>query len=107
MYKQLKAFINAKIAISEEELAVILPYFKSMSVKKNKLLVSQGEFGQHLFFVEKNCIPNSKVYQNLMIKWEIMHDGDNNFDFIFMTDKDNQMVYINLEDESVPKKLDI
>lgn len=56
MYEQLTKFIKDKIEISEEDLETVLSYFKSISVKKNELLVSQGEFGQQLFFVTKGCI---------------------------------------------------
>lgn len=56
MYDQLTKFIKEKIAISEEDIEKIVPYFKPMSAKKNDFLVSQGEFGQQLFFVKKGCI---------------------------------------------------
>lgn len=56
MYEQLTKFIKDKIEISEEDLETILSYFKSISVKKNEFLVSEGEFGKQLFFVTKGCI---------------------------------------------------
>ncbi len=56
MYEQLTKFIKDKIAISKEDLETVLSYFKPASVKKNELLVSEGEFGQQLFFVTKGCI---------------------------------------------------
>lgn len=56
MYEQLAQFIKDKIVISEEDLTTILACFKPMSVKKTELLVSQGEFGQQLFFVSKGCV---------------------------------------------------
>lgn len=56
MYEQLTKFIKDKIEISEEDLETVLSYFKSASAKKNEHLVSQGEFGQQLFFVTKGCI---------------------------------------------------
>lgn len=56
MHEQLTKFIKDKIAISKEDLEIILPHFKPASVKKNEFLVSHGEFGQQLFFVKKGCI---------------------------------------------------
>lgn len=56
MYEQLTKFIKDKIEISEEDLETVLSYFKSAYAKKNEHLVSQGEFGQQLFFVTKGCI---------------------------------------------------
>lgn len=56
MYEQLAKFIKEKIIISDEEIDSILPFFKTLSVKKNEFLVSHGEFGQQLYFVEKGCL---------------------------------------------------
>lgn len=56
MYEQLTQFIRDKISIADEDLDAILPFFKTISVKKNELLVSYGEFGQQLYFVNKGCI---------------------------------------------------
>lgn len=56
MYDQLKQFIRDKVAISEEELDAILPFFKTLAAKKNKLLVSHSEYSQQLYFVEKGCL---------------------------------------------------
>lgn len=56
MYKQLTEFIKDKIEISDNDLETILSYFKPASVKKNELLVREGELGQQLFFVKKGCI---------------------------------------------------
>lgn len=55
MHRQLTEFIKDKIEISDNDLETILSYFNPASVKKNELLVSQGELGQQLFFVKKGC----------------------------------------------------
>ncbi|MGQ7946587.1 Crp/Fnr family transcriptional regulator [Flavobacterium sp. WC2509] len=56
MYNQLAQFIRDKVSISEEELDSILPFFKMISVKKNEFLVSHGELGHQLYFVDKGCL---------------------------------------------------
>lgn len=56
MYDQLTQFIREKVSISDEDLDYILPYFKTRSPKKNELLVSHGELGHQLYFVEKGCL---------------------------------------------------
>ena len=40
MYEQLAKFIKEKIIISDEEIDSILPFFKTLSVKKNEFLVN-------------------------------------------------------------------
>lgn len=54
--EQLTHFIRDKISISDQDLNAILPFFRTIFVKKNELLVSHGEFGRQLYFVEKGCI---------------------------------------------------
>lgn len=56
MYEQLTKFIKDKVSISEEDTDSILPFFKMLSAKKNEFLVSHGEIGQRLYFVEKGCL---------------------------------------------------
>ncbi|HJR99606.1 MAG TPA: Crp/Fnr family transcriptional regulator [Flavobacterium sp.] len=56
MYNQLTQFIRQKVTISQEELDIILPFFKTFSAKKNELLVSHGELSRQLYFVEKGCL---------------------------------------------------
>jgi hypothetical protein len=40
MYEQLTHYINSHIKVTEEELKTILPFFKSLKLKKNELLVT-------------------------------------------------------------------
>lgn len=56
MYEQLKAYINDKITISEEELKTVLSYFKPLEVKKNEILLGHGQSSQRTFFVGKGCL---------------------------------------------------
>jgi len=56
MYDQLTQFIKDKVTISDEDLEIILPFFKPFTAKKNELLVSHGELGQQLYFVKKGCL---------------------------------------------------
>lgn len=56
MYDQLTNYINGKIKVSEEELAIILSYFKPLKAKKNELLLAHGQTSQRSFFVGKGCL---------------------------------------------------
>ncbi|WP_169630226.1 Crp/Fnr family transcriptional regulator [Flavobacterium humi] len=54
--QQLSNYIKKKITISEEELSVILSYFKPLKQKKNDFLLEQGQVSQRTFFVGKGCL---------------------------------------------------
>ena len=56
MYKQLTNFILGQIDVSEEQLKSILFYFKPLELKKNELLITQGQTSQRTFFVGKGCL---------------------------------------------------
>lgn len=57
--------------------------------------------------IEEKC-PNIKVNQDVMMGWEFMHDEQNNFDFIFMTDQNNKIgEYPVLEAPATPKRKNI
>lgn len=56
MYDNLKKYINLNIAISAETLGEITAYFNQQSIKKNTLLLSQGDACNKLYFVNKGCI---------------------------------------------------
>lgn len=50
--------------------------------------------------------PNSKVYLNMMMSWETMHDDNNDFQFVFMTAPSEQIgAYKASEEEAVPERL--
>ncbi|KDN54859.1 Crp/Fnr family transcriptional regulator [Flavobacterium seoulense] len=56
MYEQLIQFIKNKVAIADEDLEIILPFFKPLAVQKNELLVHHDELGQQMYFVKKGCL---------------------------------------------------
>jgi len=56
MHDQLKKYLQLNISISDNILDEILSHFKSSTVKKNTILLSQGETCNKLYFVNKGCI---------------------------------------------------
>lgn len=54
--EQLANYIKKIIDVSEEELNIILSYFKPLKQKKNDFLLSQGQISQRTFFVGKGCL---------------------------------------------------
>ncbi|MDN5286197.1 MAG: Crp/Fnr family transcriptional regulator [Mucilaginibacter sp.] len=59
MYEQLSNFITQRVAVSDEQLQLILSYFKPLTCKKNELIGSAGEMAKRMYFVNKGCL---KVY---------------------------------------------
>jgi len=56
IYEQLSHYIRKNIMLSDEDLAIILSYFKPLTKNKNDILLSQGEISQQTFFVGKGCL---------------------------------------------------
>jgi CRP-like cAMP-binding protein len=56
IYEQLGHYIKKSIAVSDEDLEIILSYFKPLNKDKNDILLSQGEISQQTFFVGKGCL---------------------------------------------------
>ncbi|MDR3008178.1 MAG: Crp/Fnr family transcriptional regulator [Sphingobacterium sp.] len=56
MEELLISYIKSKISITDEELATILSCFRPMKVKKNELLLTDGQSSQRTFFVVKGCV---------------------------------------------------
>lgn len=54
--EQLRNYIKKNITITEEDLNVILSYFKPLKQKKNDILLSEGQVSQRTFFVGKGCL---------------------------------------------------
>lgn len=52
----LVSYIKSKISITDEELKVILSYFKPVKLKKNELLVTNVHSPKKTFFVVKGCL---------------------------------------------------
>lgn len=56
MYKQLTHYISSHISVGEDELNIILSYFKPLKLKKNELLVTHGQTSQRTYFVGHGCL---------------------------------------------------
>ncbi|MNJ85490.1 DNA-binding transcriptional dual regulator Crp [compost metagenome] len=56
MQEELIRYITDRIEVNEEELAVILSYFKPLNLKKNEQVLFQGQNSQQTFFVGKGCL---------------------------------------------------
>jgi CRP-like cAMP-binding protein len=55
-YEQISRYITTRIEVSDEELKMILSYFKPLRATKNEILVSEGQTSQRTFFVGQGCI---------------------------------------------------
>lgn len=56
IYEQLGNYIKKSIDITDEDLNLILTYFKPLKQSKNDILLSQGQTSQQTFFVGKGCL---------------------------------------------------
>jgi CRP-like cAMP-binding protein len=56
MYEQLIHHIRSVIHIRDQELEVIDSYFQLLTVKRNELLLAQGQINGRTFFVNKGCL---------------------------------------------------
>src|ERR1700758_487439 len=56
MFDQLKYLLKYIVDFDEQELDEITKYFKPKSVKKNAILLSQGEVCNEFYFIQKGCI---------------------------------------------------
>jgi CRP-like cAMP-binding protein len=54
--EQLGRYIKKSIDLTDEELEIVLGYFKPLSAKKNEFLLSQGQTSQRTFFVGSGCL---------------------------------------------------
>jgi len=64
MFSQLKKYIRLNAAVSETDLNEIVTHFKPLTVKKNRLLLSQSEICDKLYFVNKGCIRTYYISKN-------------------------------------------
>jgi len=55
-YTDLTNFITKNIKIGDEDLKIILSYFKILKKKKNEILLQQGKVSQVSYFVKKGCV---------------------------------------------------
>ncbi len=56
MKELLSAYIKSKISVTEEQLTIILSHFHPLGLKKNELLLRQGQSSQRTFFVVHGCL---------------------------------------------------
>lgn len=56
MEELLTSYIKEKITVSEQEMTTILSFFNVMKVKKNEILLTNGQVSQRTFFVTKGCL---------------------------------------------------
>ncbi|MCG9792656.1 Crp/Fnr family transcriptional regulator [Flavobacterium algicola] len=55
-YIELTNYIRKNINIEEEELKIVLSYFKAIKKGKNEILLSNGKNSQVSYFVKKGCL---------------------------------------------------
>ncbi|GGG46840.1 Crp/Fnr family transcriptional regulator [Bizionia arctica] len=53
---ELTNFIKKNITIEDEDLKIILPYFKTIKKSKNDILLATGKISQVSYFVKKGCL---------------------------------------------------
>jgi CRP-like cAMP-binding protein len=56
MISSLIQHIKNYISLSDEEVAIVLKYFKPLHADKKRLLLKEGEVCRNLYFVEKGCL---------------------------------------------------
>ncbi|OOV20464.1 Crp/Fnr family transcriptional regulator [Flavobacterium sp. LM4] len=56
MYDQLSNYIKKTIEVSDEDLSIIMSFFKPLRKNKNELLITPGQISQHTYFVIKGCL---------------------------------------------------
>lgn len=54
--KQLKDYISRVITLSEEEMEMVLSYFHPLKVKKNEIVVAQGQISLRIHFINSGCL---------------------------------------------------
>lgn len=64
MYEHLAEHINKFIPISNNDLAVIFPFFKPFHLKKKEYLLRQNEVCRQIAFIHKGCIRNYHIDKN-------------------------------------------
>ena len=55
-YIELTKFIKRNIDIEDEDLKIVLSYFKTINKNKNEILLSNGKNSQVSYFVRKGCL---------------------------------------------------
>lgn len=55
-YSELTNFIKKNINMDDDDLKIVLSYFKTIKKKKNDILLSNGKNSQASYFVKKGCL---------------------------------------------------
>ncbi|WP_166923461.1 Crp/Fnr family transcriptional regulator [Flavobacterium poyangense] len=55
-YEELCKYIKKNIDVTDDELKIIVSYFKTIKNNKNDILLSQGQVSQYSYFVSKGCL---------------------------------------------------
>lgn len=53
---ELTSFLKKNIDLSDDDLKIILSYFKIIKKSKNDILLSHGKISQYSYFVKKGCL---------------------------------------------------
>ncbi|MEG0925480.1 Crp/Fnr family transcriptional regulator [Chryseobacterium sp.] len=56
MQELLASYIKNRISVTDKDLETILSYFKLIQLKKNEILLSNGQNSQRTFFVVNGCL---------------------------------------------------
>lgn len=56
MYDQLSKYIRDRITVNEEDLQHILSKYQPLKLKKNEVLLGEGEPSRRMYFVVKGCL---------------------------------------------------
>ena len=56
MKETLAKYILKKVKMSDEDLQLILSYFKSRKVKKKEILLHEGDLSSRMYFIVKGCL---------------------------------------------------
>jgi CRP-like cAMP-binding protein len=68
---KLKKYLNAKLNFEEKNIEQILSQFNERKIKRNEVIIKQGEVCNHAFFVSKGCL---QVFTLNAQKDEIIRD---------------------------------
>ncbi len=56
MQAQLINYIKQQITVSDEDLNLIVSYFRPLTLEKNELLINERQHNQRMYFVIKGCL---------------------------------------------------
>ncbi|KAB1232486.1 MULTISPECIES: Crp/Fnr family transcriptional regulator [Chryseobacterium] len=56
MQELLASYIKNRISVTDDELETILSYFRAIPLKKNEMLLANGQKSQRTFFVVNGCL---------------------------------------------------